>query len=209
LLALRGITRRFPAARVYRTALETREVHLVREGGRVIRSVQTDKLQRLFVAGQAELQSTLSQPGMPDAVEAAVRGAAAMAYARVVRRRWAVTPADVRSIHRLRVAFKKLRYTVEALQPSPGVTRATLQGMNVFQTLMGEVQDAEVMSASIRRQALRSRLEALRLLPLQQYWVEEKRRRIDAFLRRADDVYRFWQGGGAPRDGRGRSKAAG
>jgi CHAD domain-containing protein len=93
------------------------------------------------------------------------------------------------------VAFKKLRYTLEVLQPVfAGVTRGTLRVMNDYQTLMGEVQDAEVMSVSIRRQSMRSRIEALRLVPLQQYWAEMKRRRIETFLQRADEVYRFWPG---------------
>jgi CHAD domain-containing protein len=158
--------------------------------------VETVKLQRHFVAVLEELQTMLSQPGVTDVVATVMEGMAATAYARVVRRRWGVTPANVRSIHRLRVAFKKLRYTLEVLQPvSPGLTPGMMKAMNAYQTLLGEVQDAEVMNASIRQQAVRSRLEALRLLPLQQHWVEEKRRRIENFLLHADDVYGFSQSG--------------
>ncbi len=56
-----------------------------------------------------------------------------------------VDPAHPPTIHRLRVAFKKFRYTVEIAQPLlENFPQDNLKRMRDYQSLMGEIQDADV-----------------------------------------------------------------
>ena len=72
------------------------------------------------------------------------------AYTAVLRRHRAIDRSDTRTIHRTRVAFKKYRYMVESLQPLlPRVGDGQLKAMQGFQARMGEIQDAEVLLASL------------------------------------------------------------
>ncbi len=61
-----------------------------------------------------------------------------------------VDPAQPATIHRVRVAFKKFRYMVEIVHPLlDGFPEANLKRMNGYQTLMGEIQDAEVFQQTL------------------------------------------------------------
>jgi CHAD domain-containing protein len=61
-----------------------------------------------------------------------------------------VDPSQPATIHRVRVAFKKFRYMVEIVHPLlEGFPEAHLKRMNGYQTLMGEIQDAEVFQQTL------------------------------------------------------------
>jgi CHAD domain-containing protein len=61
-----------------------------------------------------------------------------------------IDPAQPATIHRVRVAFKKFRYMVEIIHPlMEGFPEANLKRMNGYQTLMGEIQDAEVFQQTL------------------------------------------------------------
>ena len=69
------------------------------------------------------------------------------AFSRTRQLRARIDPRDTRTIHRTRVAFKKFRYMVEALaEYLPGGDRPSAwPAMRHYQTMMGEIQDAEVL----------------------------------------------------------------
>jgi phosphohistidine phosphatase len=56
-----------------------------------------------------------------------------------------VTPTDYTSIHRVRLAFKPLRYTLELLQPLLGLDRKQLRSATVLARVMGRIQDLDVL----------------------------------------------------------------
>ena len=85
-----------------------------------------------------------------------LRRAVEAAYARVLARHRLVQKGDMASIHRVRVAFKRFRYAVEVVQQlAPAFDQGlrfpdkTLQAMRSYQTLLGNVQDIEVMLATL------------------------------------------------------------
>ena len=56
------------------------------------------------------------------------------------------------SLHALRLAFKRYRYTAEALATLlPGLTDETGARLNDFQTLLGDIHDFDVMLADVAR----------------------------------------------------------
>jgi CHAD domain-containing protein len=138
----------------------------------------------------------------------AVTGAVGAAFARAVDLRRSVKPTDTETIHKLRVAFKKFRYTVEALQPIlVGVTDAQFKAMNAYQVRMGNIQDVEVLSASVERHAMhrtrvpygaRRRNASRRgrnaaFVPVLQELSRRRAGLIEQFLGSADELFDFWK----------------
>lgn len=132
-----------------------------------------------------------------------LRRAVEAAYARVLARHRLVQREDTASIHRVRVAFKRFRYTVEIVQQlAPAFSREapfpdkTLHAMRQYQTLLGNIQDAEVMLATLGDFSTRSgAVEAAPLLChmqqqhgllLARYW--RQREQLAGFRLPADRV---------------------
>jgi len=56
-----------------------------------------------------------------------------------------VTLADYTSIHKVRLAFKPVRYTLEALQPVLSLDSKRLRNATILSKMMGQIQDLEVL----------------------------------------------------------------
>jgi CHAD domain-containing protein len=90
---------------------------------------------------------------------------------------------DEAYLHRARVALKRLRYTVEALQTVlPGATGLWLNRLRKAQHAMGDVHDCEVLTAALRRYVAKRPDERRRLRRLEGEF-ETRRRRLRGKLR--------------------------
>ncbi len=167
----------------------------MREAAREVRSIRVASLERALAEELEVLLHLLGDRSMKGAGNVVLTGLGGRAFARAVQRRQAVDPADARSFHRFRVAFKKFRYTIEILRPQLGwVTKKMLIQMNAYQTAMGEIQDLQVLTASLRSFVLRrGQLMSMASMPVYQHLAELRRRAVEEFLARADELYQFWQ----------------
>jgi CHAD domain-containing protein len=194
LLFVKKMTPGFPALEPFQTILMLREQRLVEQIGKRIRKVQAEPIDRHLQQIKKRLLAVIGRTDLTGVWLAAVLGAAAATYARAVDRRLAVNPTQSSTVHEFRVAFKKFRYIVEVLQPIlPDVTRNQLRAMNAYQVRMGDIQDIEVLRASINAYAATKQGNARRsLVPVQQELDRRHAMLIDAFLQSADDLYAFW-----------------
>ncbi len=73
--------------------------------------------------------------------------------AREVARRSGAPSGDARALHRLRIEYKRLRYTVETFADAPGcdVAIATGQAASRFQSLLGRIHDADMAVDAVKR----------------------------------------------------------
>lgn len=196
ILTLRALRLSFPVVGAYLRLLRTRERRLIVEAGKLCRTFPVLEMERTLASVMERFHRLARSPAVGRAMRTAASGGAASAYTRVVERRREVRRDSARSIHRLRVAFKKFRYTTEALAPLlSGVTRTLLKEMNRYQTGMGEIQDLEVLASGIRR-FTRSRPLAARgsMLSLYQHLARRKEELVNAFLASPDDLGSFWPG---------------
>jgi CHAD domain-containing protein len=194
LLALRGLRGRFPVVRQYERFLRKQERTLVRAVQTELRSIRQDMLLRSIAGVHAAMSGFYGAPALSGAVRAMLVGRAAFTFARVLARRAALSPANSRSVHRLRVAFKKFRYSVELARPVlPWADKEHGRVMDAFQTAMGEIQDLEVLLAGIQRFAQHDARSAGRLsLPVLQFLGSVRTTKRNNFLHAADDVQKFW-----------------
>ena len=187
--AVRGLMPTYRVLRPFLASLLQEERRLIRRGSRSMARLNIGFVEQQVAEVSTSLLALFAEPVMDDAGLAAVMGSVAAAFARTVNLKRQLNVNNPRSIHRLRVAFKKFRYITEAAELlSAGQRKA----MNAYQTRMGEVQDSEVLGTSLRRFALRPvRTSALSFLPLHQYLARKRQAAIESFTERVDELHEF------------------
>jgi CHAD domain-containing protein len=103
---------------------------------------------------------------------------------------------DPASIHRLRIAFRRLRYAAEVLQPAlAGFTGDDLDAMHRFHSLLGRVQDLRVIGRGIERFGrARSQVARDELAPVIESIRQERADLIRAMGPAADGALSYWTG---------------
>jgi CHAD domain-containing protein len=100
---------------------------------------------------------------------------------------------DTRTIHCTRVAFKKFRYMMETLgEFVPSLNPKRLREMHDYQTLMGDVQDAQVLLQAFDKYRGKKEVEAGRARTLLQALLRRRQQLIHKFLSSADRLENFW-----------------
>lgn len=64
----------------------------------------------------------------------------------------ALNRRDLKALHKMRLALKRMRYTAEVLQPAlPGLSVGRLKLFGRYQTYMGDIHDLDVLAEDIRK----------------------------------------------------------
>jgi CHAD domain-containing protein len=148
LLAVKKLLPQFPELEPYCTVLLMRELRSLKQIARRLVKLQPPALRVQVREGARTLDHLSRTPETRDAANLALRGAFASAFARVATMRNQIIRTDPRSIHRMRVSFKKFRYVTEIVRPE--MEGRLHKAMNAYQTRMGDVHDTEVLIAGIR-----------------------------------------------------------
>ena len=190
LLAMGAMQRSVPAVRAYLGGLRRREATLLRECGGALRAFDVRSIERSVATVQQSLFAAAADPAIAAAMTAVVRGSMARTYVRALRALRNVNAADAATVHTLRVSFKKVRYAVEVLAPlTGGFPKPLKKWMGEYQTLMGEVQDCEVMIAGVRRFAATPVAgRRVPMIAVQEALALRKSNALAQFLRRAGEL---------------------
>jgi CHAD domain-containing protein len=102
--------------------------------------------------------------------------------------------SDTQTIHNMRLAFKKFRYTCEVAQPiiKNRVGAEQLKQFRDFQTTMGDIQDIEVLSAALSKWASRN-TAGQELQPVFEELKNEREKRIATFMTSVGQLHTFWK----------------
>jgi CHAD domain-containing protein len=107
------------------------------------------------------------------------------------RRNW-INPTQATSIHRVRLAFKTFRYMVEIIHPLlDGFPSENLKCMHEYQSLMGEIQDVEVIMQALTDAPVN--VSAFDPEPVRRYYERCHAKAISAYLERMDQLDTFWR----------------
>ena len=149
LMYVEHLIRNFPAASEFRRWLRAREARFIRESRKAVKQIRTRRLGKRISAFQQALERHRKET-KPERAFSRAQGAIRRAFARVAQLCRRVSAADTETIHRTRIAFKRFRYMVDALAPLlPAVTDEHRQAMRGYQSMMGDIQDVEVLIVTL------------------------------------------------------------
>src|SRR5690242_4343518 len=132
---------KFPEAKDYKRHLRKCEKRLESEMSHHIKNAKCGPLNRCLKDIEKCLRRCATNP--PAGENASQSGSLlGGAFRRVLILRRQIRRSAPRTIHRMRVAFKRFRYTAELLQPIlPEFTPQRLERMKDFQDAAGKIQD--------------------------------------------------------------------
>ncbi|MFZ5820954.1 MAG: CHAD domain-containing protein [Chloroflexota bacterium] len=177
-----------PELAPYEEFLKKREEKLLRRAAQQVNAFGvTDKAPYIESTRQSLLALTdgdeLRQSLLPCVDEA---------YAVVLHRYNKVDSSRPSSIHRLRVAFKKLRYMLEIVQPLlPEIPARNFKDMHAYQTAMGDIQDLEVLLAALADFA--KRRASYDPGPARRYFQRSHALALYTYLDGMQQVHTFWR----------------
>jgi len=200
IIAVRELAVRFPFLQPFLTVLMVRETLLVKRSRREVFAIQMTPMEREVSAAGHRLESLLADPVMADAARSAVLGALGSAFVRAGGLKAGAMTGKTNRIHRFRIAFKRFRYTLEALQPLlHDATGEVLKAMNRYQVMMGEIQDVDVLESMVsifaRRRARSAPVQSLRL---KEHLADRRKDLITRFIASAGEFDRFWRDSSPP-----------
>jgi CHAD domain-containing protein len=198
LLAVGKLLRVYPAARPFHEFLLKREKSWAQKTRRRIKQLGHRRLGRLIAACRGDVRAHLGERPPQRVAEVLLRSVD-RAFTRT-RQRWArIRPEDARTIHRTRLAFKKFRYMVEALADFlPGVAAEDLAAMHHYQTLMGEIQDAEVLLRTLDKFLRKQEIKPEAARRFREELLRRRQWLVRVYMGAAEQLLEFWplpQGG--------------
>jgi len=195
LLKVNGMRDVYPELNLFWTLLMLREQHALAAIHRMLLRVRTREMGQKIAACRKELLPMSDNLSMQTVALSALTGAAAGGFCRAVSRLQAIDTDVIESIHRLRVAFKKFRYTIEALQPVfPFVTGKLLKDMNEYQHRMGHIQDNVVLETALLQYARkRGKTAKTELSRVRKGLLLERKQLTETFLRSSNELSTFWE----------------
>lgn len=145
LARLSGIIRDLPQLRNFQENRQSSEKHLLKVLSKKVKRLEIPKVAKRIRKTHESIKAETDNDTDLQLLQA-VDGA----FLRVRKRFSVVDVAHPATIHRVRVAFKSFRYMVEIVHPLlPDFPIENLKRMNEYQTLMGEIQDAEVFTKKL------------------------------------------------------------
>ena len=107
------------------------------------------------------------------------------------RQNW-ITPAAATTIHRVRIAFKAFRYMVEIVHPLLNdFPPENLKLMHDYQSLMGEIQDVEVIMQALAEAPIH--LATFDPEPVRRHYERCHAEAISAYLEAMSKLDTFWR----------------
>ena len=192
LIYVQRMMRPFPAARAFHAWLQKRVARFTRKTRRSVKDLKTKRVTRCLNDFKKELRRQRKHQTRAQAL-AAVLHAMHRAFDRVAKLCRKVKGADTETIHCTRIAFKRFRYMTEALAPLlPAVTDHHRTAMRGYQSMMGDIQDVEVLTATFEKYLRRKDLKTAAAERLHHELMRRREWLIQVYLSAAGRLRYFW-----------------
>jgi CHAD domain-containing protein len=183
----------FPELVLLRNFLEKRERRLAKAASADIRTFKTRKIERRVHLTLDQLALIAREPRRHQELSNAVIRVAEQAFSEVVRRRRAIKPDEIDTVHRTRLAFKRFRYMLESVPPDiAGLDQRRLRALSGYQRRMGIIQDLEVVQSGVMAFVGNDRALIDLLQPFCRRLQQSRVRALRAFTKSADELFGFW-----------------
>jgi CHAD domain-containing protein len=175
-----------PALRPFQEHLARRERKLLKAARKFIDNQDAPSTARCVKKARAQFAAAQDQPPADPLLIVDEVFAAAW------QRFQSIDPGSAATIHRVRVAFKKFRYMVELVGPlTPGLPEQLSDEMHTYQTLMGEIQDAEVFLHSLDDFA--EDHPELDLLTVREFYQRRHAETLDSYIKQKNWLGSAWR----------------
>lgn len=178
----------FPQLESIVKRLKKRETKLLETASKVLKKSKLTGINQRVEKARARLARDIPESGF----DASLLRAVDEAFARARQAYGRLDAMDADSVHRLRIAFKKFRYSVEVAAPLLGETPADyFKSMHAYQSRMGNVQDARVMLEMLAGFAKRN--SQAELSPVRQALENRRDKLIGKFMKSKEELMNFWR----------------
>jgi len=176
-----------PELEPFQNYLEKREKRRQRVDEKHIRKIKPGGIEKRILKIRSDVEDLSREEvgrKLPQAVDEA--------YLTVIQHYGELDPAQLVSIHRLRVAFKKFRYMIEAIHPClPNFPETLLQRMQEYQTEMGNIHDIQVFLESLAEFAEKS--DSYNPVPIRRIYERILGEAVSKFMKNKTEVLTFWR----------------
>jgi CHAD domain-containing protein len=177
-----------PALAPLQKNLLRQEKSLLRAARKEIRNFDLQGLRKRIDKVRLRLESRLAQPETKTELVQAVD----LAYATASQRYAQIDAAQPATIHRLRLAFKKFRYMMEIIHPIlSGFPAEKLTAMHDYQSMMGEIQDAESFLHLL--DLFREKKTSYDPQPARRFYERLHAERLAVYLENMGELITFWR----------------
>lgn len=168
--------------------LQHREKKLLHVGHKEVRSLKIENLSKRINI----LSQTIEAFEQTD-LDVSLLSAVDKAYAIVNQRYTLVDPGQPTTIHRLRIAFKKFRYMIEAIYPIlQNPAPDYLKKLQDYQAAMGDIQDMEVALRELAGFSKRAPA-SYDLEPARAYYKERHIIALSSYIEDKGEIITFWR----------------
>jgi CHAD domain-containing protein len=189
--SLQGI---FPAARPFCEWLHKRELRFSKQTRACIKRSRTKPLAKLISAAADAFEKQLQKQSRARAAKLLLRSIN-KAFSRTMRLKRRIRTARPKTIHRTRVAFKRFRYMLELLAEHFAADDKMLAEMQHYQTMMGDIQDAEVLLQSFDKFVRKKNIRSDSANQLQEELLRRRKWLIRVYMDAAGQLREFWPAG--------------
>lgn len=176
-----------------------------------IQRINIGPIQEYIDGLRTDINAFLAAPAMDDTCRSILLGLLAQMYVKAAAVRDDIAKIAGASndmyekceeIHRLRLIFKKFRYTVEILKPVfPHVSIRALKRMDNYQSKMGTIQDTEVLITAIASYAKQTRKKEHKhgdeqpdaFAPLLDHLKDRLKEESDTFILTINELDDYWK----------------
>lgn len=189
---LEKCSKRFPQTAPFYKALCRREEKILAGLVEKLPRQSLAEIKRGMKSFQNLLEASFTSVQNKEAQMPTLLARATAAWHRVEALRRRIRPSDSATIHRTRVAFKRFRYMMELLGPMlPTVGRQTSREMRRYQSLMGDIQDTEVLRSTLAKYLRKHPKKAPLLAAFQRDLTRQRSAQVCTFLASAGRLALF------------------
>ncbi|MDH4183717.1 MAG: CHAD domain-containing protein [Nitrospinota bacterium] len=195
LLAARKLKETYPGVEPYAAGLKAREKDLIEAIGKEARKMKTPKIKKGIKPALKKIRDLPLKEFKQEKYLVEAINFVDVKHHDVIARAQRISKSNLKTIHETRLAFKKFRYSVEALAPVlGGVTREKLDQMSKFQRMMGDINDIQALHADIARFARTKDGKELGLREVLEELDEQLKNAIGALIANLGALDGFWAG---------------
>jgi len=181
------VLQELPQLEGFEKHLQSTEKKMLRTVHRKIEKFETSGLTKRIHKTEQSIEEEVSNE-----LESQVMQAVDDAYLLIQQRLEWVDPTRSATIHRVRVAFKSFRYMVEIIHSLlKDYPTENLKRMNDYQSVMGEIQDAEVFIQTLADYSETASFPDPE--PVRRYYERRHAEAISAYIKEMNQLHTFWR----------------